>query len=179
MAHPSIIAGVARYSAPARLLHWLVAVTVLFAWPLGAVIKFVKDDVKLTFYLFHEGFGFIVLWFMLARLAVRLILRPPPHPPMPWVLHWAANTVHGLLYLALIVQPVSGFLATNAHGFPLKWFGLVDVWSPIAKSPEIAPVFSAIHVVTGWAIVVLFALHMGGVVFHHVIRRDATLYRML
>lgn len=179
MAHPSLIAAVERYNPAARLLHWAVALLVLVVFPFGAVIKFVKDDVKLTFYMIHESLGFLILWLMLARLAVRLVLRPPAEPPMPAIFARTAATVHVALYVALIVQPIAGFLATNAHGFPFAWFGLVEIWSPIAKSPTIAPLFSSIHVIGGYAILLLFLLHMGGVLFHHVIRRDTTLYRML
>lgn len=87
--------------------------------------------------------------------------------------------VHSLLYVLLIVMPVSGFLATNAHGFPLTWFGLVPVWSPIGKMPEIAWVFSAIHEWSAWVLLGLFALHLGAVLMHHVIRKDNTLHRMI
>ncbi|ODN70988.1 cytochrome b [Methylobrevis pamukkalensis] len=171
--------SIERYAPAARILHWLVALLVLIVFPLGVVIDFVKEDVKLTFYLLHESFGFIVLWLMLARVAVRLIYPPPPHVPMPKLQQRVADTVHIGLYVALIVQPLSGFLATNAHGFPLSWFGLVDVWSPIGKSPDIAPILSVVHYVTGWTILILFCAHFGGVLYHHVIRRDETLGRML
>ena len=148
-------------------------------WPLGQVIQFVREDVKLTFYMIHESLGFIILWLMLARLAVRLVRRPPPHPPMPLWEKRLADTVHFALYAALIAQPVLGFLATNAHGFPLEWFWLVPIWSPIGKAPDIAPYFSAAHLVLGWTILILFVLHMGGVLKHRLVRRDETLERML
>lgn len=178
MVHPSIIAAAGRYNPVSQFLHWAIAVLVLVVFPLGAVIKFVKDDVKLTFFAMHESLGFLILWLMLLRLAVRLIFPPPPEQPMPAVFRLAAEIVHGLLYVTLIVQPILGFLTTNAYGFPLLWFGEVQVWSPIGKSPTLAPLLKSAHIATGWAILVLFVLHMGGVVFHHVIRRDATLYRM-
>jgi cytochrome b561 len=179
MVHPSLIAAVDRYNPVARLLHWTVAVLVLAAWPLGMVIKFVKEDVKLTFYLLHESLGFLILWVMLARLAIRLLIPPPPEPPMPALFVHTARIVHILLYAALLIQPIFGFLATNAFGFPLHWFNLVEVWSPIGKRPDLAPRLLEVHVVLGWAILVLFALHILGVIFHHVIRRDTTLYRMV
>lgn len=168
-----------RYVPAARGLHWVVAGLVLIVLPLGAVIKFIREDVKLTFYMFHESLGFIVLWLMLARLAVRLVHRPPPPVPMPALQHHVAATVHVLLYVLLILQPVTGFLATNAHGFPLEWFGVVPIWSPIGKAPDIAPYFSVAHVIFGWGILILFFLHIGGVLYHHVVRRDDTLERML
>lgn len=127
----------------------------------------------------HESFGFIVLWLMLARLAYRLLRPPPPPVPMSRTEHRIAETVHRTLYALLILQPVTGFLATNAHGFPLTWFWLVPIPSPIGKAPDIAPVLSALHLVFGWAILILLALHIAGVLRHHVLRRDRTLERMI
>jgi cytochrome b561 len=156
----------------------VIAGLVFMTWPLGLMIGFVKDDVKLDFYLVHESLGFLVLWLMLLRIGARLT-SDAPLVEAPAVERAAAAVVHGLLYVFLIVMPVSGFLATNAHGFPLKWFGLVTVWSPIGKAPDIAFTLSAIHAWSAWIILALFALHFAAVIFHHVIRRDGTLYRIL
>lgn len=169
---------VATYSRLSRVWHWAVATLVFLTWPLGLMIGFVRDEVKLDFYLLHESFGFLVLWVMLLRVGSRLTTPSPPiaAPPFERIL---AHSVHGLLYLFLIVMPISGFLATNAHGFPLHWFGVVKVWSPIGKNPDIAPVLSAVHEWSAWIVLALVALHLLAVVVHHVFRRDKTLYRML
>ena len=169
---------VARYPGTMRVMHWLVALLVLSTWPLGMLIKVVRDDVKLDFYLLHESLGFIVLWLMLVRIGIRLTSQVPVSD-QTGSLALVAHTVHLALYAMLIVMPVSGFLATNAHGFPLVWFNLVPIWSPIGKAPDVAPVFSAIHGWSAWILLGLFALHFAGVLFHHVLRRDETLYRML
>lgn len=169
---------VATHSRLSRVCHWAVAILVFLTWPLGLMIGFVRDEVKLDFYLLHESFGFLVLWVMLLRVGSRLTTPSPPiaAPPFERIL---AHSVHGLLYLFLIVMPISGFLATNAHGFPLHWFGVVQVWSPIGKNPDIAPALSAVHEWSAWIVLALVALHLLAVVAHHVLRRDKTLYRML
>ncbi len=168
-----------RYAAAARVLHWLVAVLVVFVLPLGFLLEFFKDGVKLTFYAIHETGGFLILWLMLARLAVRLVRPPPPHLPMPALQQKVADGVHVALYVCLLVQPVAGFLATNAWGFPFALFGVIPIPSPIGKSPDLAPILSGVHVVFGWAILVLFCLHFAGVLYHHIVLRDRTLERML
>ncbi|OJF96220.1 cytochrome b [Pararhizobium antarcticum] len=167
-----------RYPGAMRTMHWLVAVLVLATWPLGMIIKFVRDDVKLDFYLLHESLGFLVLWLMLVRIGIRLTSRIPKSAATG-SMALVAHTVHTGLYLMLIVMPVSGFLATNAHGFPLVWFGVVPVWSPVGKTPDIAPLLSTVHEWSAWILFSLFALHLAGVLFHHVLRRDDTLYKML
>lgn len=178
MSEVQLTAGDERYAGRLRVFHWLIAGLVLATWPLGLMIGFVKDDVKLDFYLVHESLGFLVLWLMLLRIGTRLTSGAPlvEAPPLEKA---AAHLVHGLLYVFLIVMPVSGFLATNAHGFPLNWFGLFTVWSPIGKSPDIAGTLSFIHEWSAWILLALFALHFAAVIFHHVIRRDRTLYRIL
>ncbi|MHC1550973.1 cytochrome b [Phyllobacterium sp. K27] len=146
-------------------------------WPLGLLLKYFKEDVKLDFYLLHESFGFLVLWLMLLRVGVRLI-QGRPEQETDWTGKVSA-IVHWLLYFALILMPISGFLATNAHGFPLHWFGVVPVWSPIGREPQIAPVFSVIHAVMAWFILALVSLHIAGALFHRIIRRDGVFQRML
>ena len=168
----------AQYPARLKALHWLVAGLVLAVWPLGYLIRFTRDEVKLDFYLLHESLGFLVLWLMLLRVGARLTAPALPDAA-PGLEGVVARAVHGLLYLLLVVMPVSGFLATNAHGFPLSWFGLIPIWSPIGKAPEIAPISSAIHAWSAWILLASFALHLLGVLYHHLIRRDSTLFRIL
>ena len=167
-----------RYPASLRLLHWTVALLVLATWPLGIVIKFIRDDVKLSFYLIHESLGFLLLWIMLARVIVRLTSRVPD-AVSTGLSAFAAEAVHRFLYAFLVIMPVSGFLATNAHGFPLTWFGFIPIWSPIGKDPSAAPWLSTIHTWSAWILLAFIALHLAGVLFHHVVRRDNTLFRML
>nr|WP_244423953.1 cytochrome b/b6 domain-containing protein [Phyllobacterium sp. YR531] len=165
------------FSPSFRVLHWIIAMLVFAVWPLGMLLKYFKDDVKLDFYLLHESFGFLVLWLMLLRLGMRLSQgRPAHHDDWTGII---SRIVHWLLYVALIVMPVSGFLATNAHGFPLRWFGVVPVWSPIGREPTIAPIFSIVHSGTAWLILTLVGLHIAGALFHRIIRRDDVFQRML
>lgn len=168
-----------RYPASSRILHWVIALLVFATWPMGLMIGFAKKEVQLDFYLVHESLGFLVLWLMLLRVGNKLLAGSPPPLEGPAIEKIAAASVHGLLYVFLIVMPVSGFLATNAHGFPLVWFGLVQVWSPLGKTPDIAWTLSAIHAWSAWILLGLFALHFGAVLVHHVIKRDPTLYRIL
>jgi cytochrome b561 len=168
-----------RYSVPLRLMHWAIVVLVLATFPLGAVIKFIGPETQMSFYTLHESFGFLVFWAMLLRIVVRSATRAPAPQDMPYVLHLAAHTVHGLLYVALVLQPMTGFLANCANGFFLDWFWLVPIACPVDRNPDLAKILLGAHVVGAYTILTLFLLHMGGVVFHHVIRRDNTLYRII
>ncbi|WP_239025038.1 cytochrome b [Rhodoligotrophos defluvii] len=170
---------VERFHPALRALHWIVALLVLIVLPAGILIKFMTEDDKPAFYLVHESLGFLILWFMLARVAVRMSHPIPAEveEPVP-AFRALAKTVHISLYVTLILQPIFGFLATNAFGFPLQWFGAVTIPSPIGKS-DLAPYLMGVHIFLGYTILALFCLHMGGVIYHQFVRRDSLLQRML
>ncbi|MCI0754183.1 cytochrome b [Teichococcus vastitatis] len=172
-----------RYTRTARWLHWITVAAVLSLAVLGLWIgRFEPADeaFKLRLYNIHESLGLTLLLLTLARLAWRRRHPPPPvHPPLPPVLHGVAFANHAALYALLIAQPVVGFLATNAWGFPLVAWGVIPVPSPIGRSEAWAPVLSAWHEMLALALVLLVALHASAALWHHFGRRDDTLRRML
>ena len=52
----------------------------------------------------------------------------------------AAHVNHWGLYALLVLMPITGFLATNAWGFPLSIFGVLPMPVPVGKDEEIAKV---------------------------------------
>jgi cytochrome b561 len=169
-----------RYVAPARWLHWLTAGSILVILVTGLWFAYLEPPDALKFRLFniHESFGVVVFVLALARLWVRKRNPPPPLPEMPGWMKLAAGVNHGALYVVMLVQPVTGFLASNAWGFPLAWFGLVPIPSPIGRSEMWAPILGQMHFIGAIAMVVLLGMHVGAVIQHTFIRKDGILARM-
>ena len=173
-----------QYSALAKWFHWLTVPLLGISLASGLVIRFMKDDAKMPFYALHESLGLIILALALARLAWRGLSRSPALPDhMPTRLRQAAAVVHHALYAALIIQPILGFLTTNAYGFPLQgataFLGFIDLPKFMEEAPALAGVLHWGHSLIGWAFPFLIAAHVGGAIYHHAIRRDGTLLRML
>ncbi|HYF06220.1 MAG TPA: cytochrome b/b6 domain-containing protein [Acetobacteraceae bacterium] len=178
-AHPD-----GQYTVVAKWFHWITVGLMAIALPMGVVIKHIKDSDKMAFYAIHESVGLTIFLVAVARLAWRLTHPPPPHPAhLPAPLAFVAETVHRLLYAALILQPVLGFLATNAFGFPMQgqtaYLGLIDLPKFMEANTAIAEPLMTAHRVLGYTIMLLLAAHVGGALFHHVVRRDGTLMRMI
>jgi cytochrome b561 len=178
-AHPA-----GQYGAIAKLFHWVTLGLILVALPLGFVIQHVKDDSKMAFYALHESAGLTILFVALARLAWRWLSPPPSQPnDMPKLLRTASTAVHHALYGLLILQPILGFLATNAWGFPMRgataYLGFIEFPKFMEAWESLAKILSLLHSIGGWLLVVLIVLHVGGALFHHAIRRDGTLMRMI
>jgi cytochrome b561 len=178
-AHPD-----GQYSTVAKWFHWLTVPPMFIAILTGLTLRFMKDDVKFSFYALHESIGLILLFLAIARLAWRLVSKPPATPDhLPANMRAAAAAVHHALYALLILQPLLGFFMTNAYGFPQQgataFLFFIDLPKFMEASPGLAFVLHWLHSLGGWALPFLLAAHIGGAVYHHALRRDGTLMRML
>lgn len=171
------------YTSTAKWFHWITAVLIIAAVPTGAVIQHVKDPSKMAFYAIHESIGLLVLVLALLRLAWRLTHPVPPHAGVPPWMRRVAGAVHFALYAAIILQPLLGFFATNAFGFPMQgataFMGLIDIPKFMEANTPLAEWLLMFHVWLGWTIAALVVLHVLAVVHHQAIRRDGTLLRMV
>lgn len=172
------------YSAIAKIFHWVTVPLMGLALGTGFVIGHLKEESKTAFYLLHESAGLTILLLSLARLAWKRISPPPPLPDhIPRPIRIAATAVHHSLYLILIVQPLLGFFTTNAYGFPMQgdtaYLGFIDLPKFMEAREGLAGALLSVHSVIGWLTPFLLAAHVGGAIYHHAIRRDGTLMRML
>ena len=172
------------YNAVAKWFHWVTVGLMVVALPVGFVIKHIKDSDKMAFYAIHESAGLTILLVAVARLAWRWTHPPPPLPEgVPLAMRRAAAVNHWLLYAALIAQPILGFVATNAWGFPLQgqtaFLGFIDLPKVMEQNVPLAEAVQAAHNALGITIAALLVLHVGAAVFHQAIRRDGTLLRIV
>jgi cytochrome b561 len=175
------VASTAAYTPFAHVLHWLTAVLVLAMIPLGFIIANVQDlPGQDALYDLHRSIGVLLLPIAVVRLAYRLAHPPLPLPAdIPAVQRLAAELVHWALYALLIAQPIVGAIATSAYRAPITvfWlFALPPIWREDRAFSDQA--FAA-HSAIGIALAVLLCAHIGGALFHHFIRRDRVLMRMV
>ncbi len=174
----------ASYNSVSKWFHWITVGLMAVALPFGFVIGHVKDSDKMPFYAIHESAGLTILLVAVARIAWRLTHPPPPLPEhIPAPMRVAARANHVALYAALIAQPILGFVATNAWGFPLRgetaYLGFINLPKFMEQDEALAGAVQTAHNVLGMTIVALLVLHVGAAVFHQAIRRDGTLLRMV
>jgi cytochrome b561 len=171
----------AGYTLTARVLHWVTAALVLTMIPIGiAMANADFGDAQDTLYHLHRSIGAILLPIMLGRLLWRLRHPAPPLPvDIPALQQFAAHATHWALYVLLIVQAMIGWIATSAYRAPILVFWLFEL-------PPIWPVdqpFSewmfGLHRLLGIAIVVVLCAHIGAALYHHFVRRDRVLMRMI
>ncbi len=171
---------VSRYRLPAQIFHWVTAIFVLTAIPLGFMMQLADPGpYQNQLYDLHRSFGFVIWPVVLGRVAYRLGNPPPPMVPMP---HWqerAADGVHKVLYLFLLTMPLIGWAGTSAFGARISIFGLFNLPMILAKDEALSKVLLTMHGGMGFILAVLVTGHIGATLFHHFIRKDQTLLRMI
>ena len=170
-----------------RAFHWLTALLILTAIPLGVIANRLPYDTaealarKAQLFSFHKTLGVAAFLLGLARILWALAERHPAplHPERRGELT-LAGTVHWLLYISLVVVPLSGWVHHAAvTGFaPILWpFGQGLPFVP--QSETVAQVAGAVHWVFTKVMAAAILLHIAGALKHHFVDRDATLRRML
>ena len=168
------------YTAVARSLHWLTAILVALLFGAGLYMTRLEfSDWKIKVYTWHEWTGLVVFLGTGVRQIWRRLHPPPPLPPTPWIEEMAAASVHAALYALLFAMPILGYLGTNAFGFKVVWFNLIELPDPIGKNDALGRLLLSAHAWCGYAMAALLALHIGAALHHHFSRRDAILSRML
>lgn len=170
----------ALYTRTAVSLHWLIATLIGVALVMGWVMTDMGvTPLKLKVYNWHKWVGITVLWLAVLRIVWRATHRPPPLLPMPAWQRLAAQALHALLYLLMLAQPLSGWIFSNASGFPIVYLRLVRLPDLVARNKALAERWQGIHETLGWLLVAAVALHMLAALKHHLIDKDDTLRRML
>ena len=123
------------------------------------------------------------------RVLYRLWDVQPREVPAPAWQQRLARAVHVLLYAAMIVMPITGYLGTGTEffglfvipKFPETWLfaALVQGWLGLTFEEFEKPLDLIHHTAGAYVVWVLIAVHVAGALQHHMIRKDETLLRML
>lgn len=164
-----------RYGSVAIAIHWVSAALILFALIGGLVMANSTDAaIRATVLPIHMTLGSLALLLTLARIGWWIWgdKRPAPVAGQPQMQQWAANAVHGLLYLSILVLASSGIATVILSGaIPALLAG-----APMPDFSTLLP--RAVHGIMARVLLVLLAAHIGAALYHQFIRRDRLLARM-
>lgn len=171
-----------HWGATSQLLHWTIAVLILSIGAVGLVMGELPRSPKWFWvYTLHKSLGLTVLALVLVRIAWRLYAGAPP--PVEGTPRWQArlaSLTHGAIYVLILAMPLSGWLYDSASGLrPFRWFGLAEVPKLSPPHEALADAMHETHELLFWVLIALVIGHAGAALYHHFVRRDATLARML
>lgn len=182
------------YGSVAKWLHWLVALWVLAAYAIIFTFHWVygsDNSVRGLFITSHKAVGFSVLVLVAFRVYWRLTNPVPKLPAdMPGWQVRLSHLSHFLLYFFLVAMPVAGYLG-NTTGVRYGSFQI----TPFPETILANWIFSTFNItfeqwevpfdtfhyrISGPFIVwVLVLLHASAAIYHHTVKKDDVLRRML
>lgn len=168
------------YGSVAKFFHWLIVFFVILMLFLGYFMEDISDKVLRGVVVnAHKLLGITILALMILR-GLWALMNTKPALPMgtPAWQRAADYLVQGLLYFSLIAMPLVGWIGSSSAGKPPRW-GDVVLGLPILKREWLIDVSFALHNFLAVAIIVLICIHVLAALFHHFIRKDNILLRML
>jgi cytochrome b561 len=172
---------VAAYSLTARTLHWSTAALVLTTIPLAVVmVNMAPGSLQDALYNLHRSIGAVIIPLVIVRLGYRIFHPPLPLPDdIPPFQLFAAHATHWALYALLIAQSFIGWIATSAYRALIIVFGLFELPPIWPQNQLFSERLFVVHQLLGLAIAGLAALHIAAALYHHFIRKDRVLMRMI
>ncbi|MGX5800491.1 cytochrome b [Bradyrhizobium sp. Arg314] len=170
------------YTPTQKFLHWTLfgLVIVLYALTYGDSFYPRGDTAVAVLWRLHVSFGLLLAAFVFWRVVLRAIKGAPGLPAeMPVAEQAAAKIGHFILYALLVAIPVLGILLTWFRGDALSFFGLFTVPAPFAPDKATARTIRELHSLCANGILIVAGIHALAALYHHFIRRDTILTRML
>ncbi len=171
----------ARYGRFTIVLHWLLGLALIAE----IIFGFLLDDIaprgtpeRTGVINLHKSIGVVLGLGIVLRLCVRLAQAVPPFPATmaPWK-QTAAWANHRLMYACMIVQPLSGYIASNFSKYGVKFFGTPwPAWGP--ESPAVYAFFNSLHIASSWLFSALIVGHIAIALKHGLVDRDGIFSRI-
>lgn len=170
----------AGYGLPAQLLHWVMAALLAAQFVVGELMPHISARTP------NEG---LVAWHIviggviLGMVAVQAVWRfTHPVLQLGTIPAWQqrlARATHWLLLALTVTVTVLGWAAASYRGWSVRLFGAVALPGLAEKGTPWAHTAGDVHIVLAYVLVGVIALHVGAALYHHFMRRDRVLARML
>lgn len=169
-----------RYPALVRWVHWSSVLLVLLAYLTGDAAEELQAGGAGQW---HVLAGLLLLLLFLPRLAGYALRRrgiPTPIPEGGRAARIAAATIHLALLLFVVVQPMLGILSLWAEdkAVPIPFTGFA-LQSMLAIGAGAGETLEELHETVGNVFYAVIAIHVFASLWHHFVRRDNVLRRML
>jgi cytochrome b561 len=191
-----------RYTITAVVLHWLIAIALLgmfaFGWYMTELPReapeqmaydlfdwgiytweLTKASSPRTFYFnLHKSIGITLLGLIIIRILWRITHKPPA--ALASYKAWErklSTSAHHLLYLLMLIIPISGLIMSISGKYGVKWFGLDFIAG--FENKALREIFHETHEIAGVILLAIVALHIAGALKHKFIDKDETMSRML
>ncbi|HEC73440.1 MAG TPA: cytochrome b [Methylophaga aminisulfidivorans] len=166
--------SIKSYNLVMKVIHWGMALLIFSLIFAGLSMIRSLEPWQPTLLSIHKNLGVIAFIAVLARLLVRLrTVSPSLDNELPSLQRFIAKLTHILMYMAMILMPVSGFLMQNFAGRPIYIFDTLMLPSITTIDLGLYGLFREIHGITAVILILLILMHISAALYHAMIRRDS------
>ncbi len=170
-----------KYTRVAIWLHWLIALLLLSQFAFGWLLEDIPRNTPARGNLvnLHKSAGIVIGVLILLRIVWRLTHRPPALPTS--MTRWQqrlAGISHALLYVCMLLMPLSGYLASNFSKHGIKFFNAVKLAPWGSDDKQLYALFNQTHKVTALLLAAFVLLHILAALKHLFVERDQIFSRM-
>ena len=169
-----------RYGKPMIIIHWLMAVALVLAWLAGVRIWLMPwSPARFQLIAWHKWLGISILLLLVIRLLLRSNSKTPPLPAhMSSHERLLAHAGHLLLYLLMLLVPLSGWAMSSAYGIPVVYLGILPLPDLMAANPLWASRLQLLHQSLNLLLAFAIVGHVLAALKHHLVDHDGLLHRM-
>lgn len=170
-----------QYDKTRRTLHWLVVAVLACQFVTALLLPHIKLDSPLdTTTNLHFNIGLMICLLMAVRLMYRWRRPAAVAPGMGSnTERTSATLMHRLFYLILLVGPFFGWMAASAHSVTVRLLGIVTLPPLAPRNAQWGYLAGDFHGYTMWTLLFLVTCHAAAALYHHFVRHDNVLRRML
>ena len=167
------------YRPVAIALHWAVFLLVVIVGWLGLLHDDWPRATQAFWINIHAMLGLLMFALVLRRLAWRSTHTPPDLPPdVGEFSRRLSHPAHMLLYALLVVIPILGIITFIWHGRVFD-FGLFQIDPHVTRDKNIFHPTEDWHGYLAYGLFGRAGLHALAALWHHIIRKDGVLRRMI
>jgi len=168
-----------KYNAAMRIAHWVIFIALLAMYIAAYIMTDIDaSPLKWEIYGLHKATGSILLCLVLLRVYFRIKSQIPKYrDPVKPLNKLVSHTNFKLLYICMILMPLSGVIMSLMGGHPINMY--LFTIPAITKDPVISKFFYTTHVWTSYILIGLFTLHIAGFLFHLIVEKNNLLKRMV
>jgi len=162
-------------------VHWAIAALLIIQVPLAwYMIELPNGPDKVANYALHKSLGMVIFAIAVFRLIWALLSRRPKLPAeVPLWEKVLAKLSQALLYILIILMPITGWLMSSAYDVPVSVFGLFTLPDLNEPNKQFAEGMVNAHLLQSWILLTILGLHVIGALKHGFVDQDNVLYSML
>jgi len=167
-----------NYDTLSKIIHWVMAIMLIGLVAVGVYMHEMPDGAdKWELYGMHKSMGVLALIFIVFRIIWRIKNPVERLKDIGDGDYKKAKAIQGILYLLMIMIPVSGMVMSWTGGYGVNMFGL-EIPGLLSKNEAMHDIAGEAHEILAFAMIGLVVLHAGAALFHHFVKKDDTLKRI-